>query len=41
METFPEDPSETVKARIVGADERQVIRVLRWTGGIRVMETTG
>ena len=24
METFPEDPYETVKARIVGGDERQV-----------------
>ena len=24
METFPEDPFETVKARIVGGDERQV-----------------
>ena len=23
METFPEDPFETVKARIVGGDERQ------------------
>ena len=27
METFPEDPFETVKARIVGVDERQVFRV--------------
>ena len=25
METFPEDPFETVKARIVGGDERQVV----------------
>ena len=24
METFPEDPFEMVKARIVGGDERQV-----------------
>ena len=28
METFPEDPFETVKARIVGGDERQVVRVM-------------
>ena len=27
METFPDDPFETVNARIVGGDERQVIRV--------------
>ena len=33
METFPEDPFETVKARIVGGDERQVVGVLR--GGRR------
>ena len=33
METFPEDPFEMVKARIVGGDERQVV------GGVRVMET--
>ena len=39
METFPEDPFETVKARIVGGDERQVVRVLRGTGGVTVMET--
>ena len=26
METFPEDPFETVKARIVGGDEREVVR---------------
>ena len=25
METFPEDPFETVKARIVSGDERQVV----------------
>ena len=25
METFPEDPFETVKARIVGGDERQAV----------------
>ena len=41
METFPEDPFEMVKARIVGGDERQVVGVSRWTGGVRVMETTG
>ena len=29
METFSEDPFETVKARIVGSDERQVIRDMR------------
>ena len=38
METFPEDPFETVKARIVGGDERQVVGVWR-PGGVRVMET--
>ena len=27
METFPEDPFETMKARIVGGDERQVVGV--------------
>ena len=27
MEIFPEDPFETVKARIVGGAERQVVRV--------------
>ena len=41
METFPEDPFETVKARIVGGDEKQVVGVSRWTGGVWVMETTG
>ena len=41
METFPEDPFETVKTRIVGGDERQGVRVSRWMGGVRVMETTG
>ena len=41
METFPEDPLETVKTRIVGGDERQVVGISRWTGGVRVMETTG
>ena len=28
METFPEDPFATVKARIVGGDERQVVGIL-------------
>ena len=28
METFPEDPFETLKARIVNGDERQVVGVL-------------
>ena len=27
METFPEDPFETVKARIVSGDERQVVGI--------------
>ena len=27
METFPEDPFEMVKARIVSGDERQVVGV--------------
>ena len=39
METFPEDPFDTVKARIVGGDERQVVGILRGMGGVRVMET--
>ena len=33
METFPEDPFETVKARIVGGDEKQMVGVsdsLNW-----------
>ena len=41
METFREDLFETVKARIVGGDERQVVGVSRWTGGVRVIEITG
>ena len=40
MKTFPEDPFETVKARIVSGDEKQVVRVSRGAGGDRVMETT-
>ena len=39
METFPEDPFETVKTRIVGGDESQVVRVSKVAGGVRVMET--
>ena len=34
METFSEDPFETVKARIVGGDERHV-------GGVRVIRDHG
>ena len=37
METFHEDPFETVKARIVNGDERQVVGGL---GRRRVMKTT-
>ena len=36
-----EDPFEMVKSRIVGGDERQMVSVSRWTGGVWVMETTG
>ena len=39
METIPEDLFETVKARIVSGDERQVIGVLGG-GGVRMMGTT-
>ena len=35
METFPEDPFETVKARIVGGDERQVVGVSEGAGVVR------
>ena len=35
METFPENPFETVKSRIVSGDERQVFRV-SGAGGKRV-----
>ena len=43
METFPKDLFEMVKARIVGGDERQVVRFSGGgaTGGVRVMETMG
>ena len=40
METFPEDPFETVKARIVSGDERQVIGVLGETSGVGLVEAT-
>ena len=40
METFAEDLFETVKTRIVGGDERQVVEVSRGVGGVRVMEIT-
>ena len=33
METFPKDPFETVKAKIVSGDERQVMGVLWGRGG--------
>ena len=41
METFPEDPYETVKASLVAGDERQDVGVSRggWWEGVRVMET--
>ena len=39
METFPEDPLERVKARIVGGDKRQVVRVPGGGEGGRVMES--
>ena len=32
LETFPEDPFETVKAMIVGGDERQEVGVSRGMG---------
>ena len=34
METFPKDPFETVKARIVSGVERQVTSVLGGRGGL-------
>ena len=34
METFPEDLFETVKAMIVGGDERQVVGVSRGQEGL-------
>ena len=32
METFLKDPFETMKARIVSGDERQVMSALKWRG---------
>ena len=32
METFPEDPFETVRARIVGGDKRLLVGVSRGVG---------
>ena len=40
METFPEDLFETVKARVVSGDERQVMGVLRKTRGVGLVEAT-
>ena len=40
METFPEDPFETVKDRIEVV-MRQVVGVLRRAGGVRVMGDHG
>ena len=34
METFPEDLFDTVKARIVGGDERQVVGISRGQEGL-------
>ena len=34
METFPKDLFETVNARIVSSDEREVMGVLRKTRGV-------
>ena len=33
METFPKDPFEPIKTRIVSGDERQIMGVL-WGGGL-------
>ena len=43
METFPKDLFETMKARIISGDERQVIGVLRggWAGGGHGMAVFG
>ena len=41
METFPKDPFETVKARIVSGDETQMMGVLgeaRWVGLVEATE---
>ena len=41
MEIFPNNPFETVKARILGGEERQVMGVLGVTRGVALVETTG
>ena len=38
METFPKDPFQTVKARIVSGDERQVMGVLGEARGVGLVE---
>ena len=38
METFPKNPLEIVKARIVSGDERQVMGVLGEARGIGLVE---
>ena len=40
METFPKDPFETVKARIVSCDERQVMGFLGEMRGVGLVEAT-
>ena len=40
METFPKDPFETVNARIVSGDERQVMGVLGEVTGVGLLEAT-
>ena len=39
METFPKDPFETVKVRIISGDERQVMGVLGLAMEVRVVVT--
>ena len=39
METFSKDLFETVKARRVSGDERQVVGVSGRAGGVRMVET--
>ena len=40
MTTYSEDPFETVKARIISGDERQVVGVSGKAGRVRLVETT-
>ena len=40
METFPKDPFEPVKARIVSGDVRQVMGVLGEATGVELVEAT-